>query len=240
MLGFRMNAIAMKAATLLACTQLARAAPDFAGERPSVDVWQVAAWALATGDPGARAMVIVDKKQARIFVLDADGRLLGAAPVLLGSARGDHTAPGVGDKPLSQVRPEERTTPAGRFIAEPGVNAQGEDVIWVDYQASVSMHRVRTRVKSERRLQRLASPTPDDNRISYGCINLPRHFYENILAPRARAGAVIYVLPETRSPQEVFGSRDVTAGSLARSTQPAGAVRHGLLTRTDGTVDAAH
>lgn len=187
-------------------SQSARALADFGAQRPSPEVRHVANWALETGDSGGRALIIVDKQYARVFVLDAAGRLQGVSPALLGSARGDHTAPGVGDKPLSQIRPDERTTPAGRFMARPGFNAQGEDIVWVDYPSAVSMHRVRARVQAERRLERLASATPADNRISYGCINLPRLFYENVVAPWARSGAVIYVLPETRTLYEVFGA----------------------------------
>lgn len=55
--------------------------------------------------------------------------------------------------------PHERTTPAGRFLAEAGRNADGDDIFWVDYDVAVSMHRVRAHVPAERRLQRLASPT---------------------------------------------------------------------------------
>lgn len=180
--------------------------PDFAGERVSAQARHVAQWALQSGDHAGRSVVVVDKQAARIFVLDPAGRLRGAAPVLLGSARGDDSVAGIGTKPLAQIRPHERTTPAGRFIAELGVNAKGEDIVWVDYEAAVSMHRVRAQVKSERRLERLATETPDDNRISYGCINLPGQFYEQVLVPAVRTGAVIYVLPEVRSLREVFGA----------------------------------
>ena len=58
----------------------------------------------------------------------------------------------------------------------------------------------------ERRRQRLASETAADNRISYGCINVPVNFYEQVLLPAARAGAVIYVLPEVRRLSDVFGA----------------------------------
>ncbi|MEY4652984.1 MAG: hypothetical protein RI884_1565, partial [Pseudomonadota bacterium] len=73
--------------------QTARAA-DFAGQQPSPEVRELAERVLTTGDHGGRTVVIVDKQQARVFVLDAAGRFVGAAPVLLGSARGDHTVPG--------------------------------------------------------------------------------------------------------------------------------------------------
>ena len=62
----------------------------------------------------------------------------------------------------------------------------------------------------------LATPSPADNRISFGCVNLPVHFYEQVLSPAVKkSGAIVYVLPETRSPQEVFGSWDVTDPAAA-------------------------
>lgn len=170
----------------------------------------VADWAFDSGDSAGKAVVIVDKREAQVWVLDPQGELIASAPALLGSAIGDDPVPGIGEKPLSAVRPEEKTTPAGRYIAEPGVNAGGEDVVWVSYDLAVSLHRVRPLVKAERRLERLASASPADNRISFGCINLPVAFYEQTLVPTvARAGAIIYVLPETRTVQQQFGSYDV-------------------------------
>jgi len=172
----------------------------------SADAHRVADWVAASGDNGPLDIVLVDKRAARVYVFDAQARLQAEAPALLGAARGDLTVPGIGDRPLAQVRPEERTTPAGRFVAEPGVNSQGEDVVWVDYDAAVSMHRVRTGNATEQRLQRLATPGIDDNRISFGCINLPVAFYESQLRPRVHGGrgAVVYVLPEVLPLNQVF------------------------------------
>jgi hypothetical protein len=190
---------------------------DFKGEDPSPDARLVANWVVATHDNKKHGIVIVDKKDARVYVFSPDGKLKDSAPALLGSARGDDSFPGIGDKPLSAVRPEEKTTPAGRFVAEFGRNAKNEDIVWVDYDAAVSMHRVRPLVARERRLERLASLTTDDNRISFGCINLPVTFYENVVAPTVKKyGAIVYVLPEVKTPQQVFGAWDVTdPGQLA-------------------------
>jgi hypothetical protein len=185
---------------------------DFGAITPSDDVRKLASWAVATADYKNRSFVILDKKDARVYVFEPSGRLKAASPVLLGYAIGDDNAPGIGEKPLSQIRPEERTTPAGRFVAEIGLNARGEDVVWVDYDAAVSMHRVLTTNPAERRLERLATPTHEDNRVSYGCINLPKAFYEDVLAPTVKKiGAVIYVLPETRPLQQVFGPMNAKA-----------------------------
>ena len=183
---------------------------DFGRQRPSHEARHVADWAIDSGDNEGKAYVLVDKKDAKVYVFNPRGRLVAAAPALLGAAVGDDPVPGIGEKPLSQVLPEEKTTPAGRYVAEPGVNANGEDVVWVSWDLAVSMHRVRPLVKAERRLQRLASPTSKDNRISFGCINLPVAFYEKVLRPTVkRDGAIVYVLPETRTPQEQFGSYEV-------------------------------
>ncbi len=69
------------------------------------------------------------------------------------------------------------------------------------------MHRLREIDVSERRMERLATPTASDNRISYGCINMPPDFYESVMVPTflGKRG-VVYVLPETRKFEEVFPS----------------------------------
>ena len=149
--------------------------------------------------------IIIDKVAASIAAYDAHGRLLAVAPALLGAARGDHSVPGIGERPIAKILPHERTTPAGRFVAEMGRNMQGEDIVWIDYDAAVSLHRVRATNPAERRLERLASATPLDNRISYGCINIPVRYFNDVVKPLMRGGNVIaYILPEVKSPPEVF------------------------------------
>jgi hypothetical protein len=196
---------------------------DFRGEDATPDARLVANWAVHTRNHKQHAFVVIDKKDARVYVFGPDGKLLESAPALLGSAQGDDSYPGIGDKPLSAIQPYEKTTPAGRFVAEPGRNTNNEDIVWVDYDAAVSMHRIRPTNPAERRLERLASLTTDDNRISFGCVNLPVTFYENVLSPTVqRYGAIVYVLPEVKTPQQVFGAYDVTAPQdLARSKRDA-------------------
>jgi len=199
---------------------------DFAGEQASPAARLLANWVVATRNNRKHAFILVDKKDARAYVFMPDGRLRDSAPVLLGEAHGDDLLPGVGDKPLSQVTPEEKTTPTGRFVAEPGMNADHEDVIWVDYDDAISMHRVRPWVEAEHRLERLASLTTEDNRISFGCINLPVRFYEDVAKPAVtQYGAIIYVLPETKTVQQVFGAWDVTDPAQVAAARQPGALR---------------
>lgn len=165
---------------------------------------------LASGDARGRPFAIVDKRQARLLVFRADGRLLGATPALLGAAPGDFTFAGVGrrDRPIA---PHERTTPAGRFESEPGRNHLGEAIVWVDYDSSLAIHRMRPAAAHERRPERLASPSPGDNRISLGCIVVAASFFDTVVAPSlGRQRGVVYVLPETAAGVALFASR--TAG----------------------------
>jgi hypothetical protein len=180
---------------------------DFAGQKASADARYVAHWVMDSRDNRNLPFVIVDKKDARIFVFEADGRIRGTSPVLLGLMPGDLAAPGVTNKrDLSRLDLRERTTPAGRFESEPGRNLKGENVVWIDYDAALAIHRLRPAPAHERRPERLASATPDDNRISLGCVVVPVAFYENVIQPAlGRTRSVVYVLPESRSARDVFG-----------------------------------
>ena len=200
---------------------------DFAGAKVSTDVRQLANWSFHTGDNQGHSVVILDKKAAMVHAFDPSGRLVASAPVLLGLAVGDESEPGIGDKPLSEIHDAEKTTPAGRFVAEPGENLEGEDIVWIDYDAALALHRVIPGTPEERRAERLASPDPRDRRISFGCINLPPAFYDRVLSPAVKkTGAIVYVLPEIKTPQQVFGSWDVT-NSAARAPATATAPTQG-------------
>ncbi|NHZ82135.1 hypothetical protein F2P44_23060 [Massilia sp. CCM 8695] len=161
------------------------------------------------------SFVIIDKKNAKAFVFHPDGQLRGAAAVLLGEAIGDDSVPGIGERALSTILPEERTTPAGRFVARLDRNLQGKDILWVDYGAAISLHRVVTGNPKERRGKRLATPSSLDNRISYGCINVPVVFFNNVVTPAFKnTKGIVYILPETRPLLHVFA--DMRAAEQAR------------------------
>ena len=192
----------------------------FAHERASHDVRQVADWVVhagdnrvdldAAGDDGKLPFVILDKKDARVYVFDAAGRLRGAAAALLGLGVGDTALPGIGAQELSNIPPKDRITPAGRFIAELGIDSHAEEVLWVDYEGALAIHRVITTNPKERRAHRLATPTPLDNRISWGCINIPVKFYNHVVHPSfAGTKGIVYILPETKAPRAVFAIYDL-------------------------------
>lgn len=179
-------------------------------EAASSEVRHVAEWVATSGDNQAMPYVIVDKVDARVYVFDAAGRLQGAAPALLGMARGDGSAEGLGKRALAAIGADQRTTPAGRFVASIGLDLKGQDILWVDYETSLALHRVVKGTPNERRAQRLQSPGAEDNRISYGCINVPAPFFEAFVGPAfARSSGVVYILPEMSTAKDLFEPRIV-------------------------------
>jgi hypothetical protein len=184
-------------------TERARGGPaDFVATRVPRGI---ADWIILSGDNAGLPFIVIDKAAAHLIVFDAAGTFVGATPVLLGAASGDQSVPGIGERPLGSILPGEKTTPAGRFVAERGRNLKGEDIMWVDYDAAVSLHRLRATDPGERRPERLASATPLDNRISFGCINVPPQFYDNEVQRAFSGGrAIVYILPETRPAFSIF------------------------------------
>ena len=208
--GLRDNtAVPMPAEPQMVPARLVRLA-NFRQEVTSLESQKFADWVVDSADNGKLPFMIIDKVHARVFVFDAQGQLRGAAAALLGLAVGDDSVPGIGQRKLSSIRPEERTTAAGRFVASLDRDIHGKELLWVDYDSALSLHPVVAGLPKERRAERLATPSPLDNRISFGCINVPVKFYENVVSPSfTGTNGIVYILPETRTAREVFGSYDV-------------------------------
>jgi len=205
------------AAVLSVCAAVCHAASggaDFVGERASSDARYAANWVLESGDHQGQPFAIVDKRDARIYVFESQGKVVGAAPVLIGLAPGDLSVPDIAQRTPSSLLPVERTTPAGRFNTEPGHNDKGEDIVWVDYEASLAIHRLRPAPAAERRAERLVSQNMADRRISFGCVVVPVEFYERVVATTlGKRRGVVYVLPETRPVREMFGALELSAAA---------------------------
>ena len=180
---------------------------DFVRVAASDDARMAAQWVAANADNQRLPFVIIDKKNAQTFVFDADRQLKGATPVLLGLAVGDDGLVDMSGREVSSLQPAERTTPAGRFAAEPGRNLQGENIIWLDYAAKLAIHRLRPDVQYQSRALRLSSARIEDNRISLGCIVVPIYFYDKLIQPvLGNSRSVVYVLPETRPLQSMLNA----------------------------------
>lgn len=166
---------------------------------------QMAKWVAATGDNLELPFLIVDKIHAQVFAFSADGTLSGSAPVLIGLAHGDTSPAGIGQRGLADIAPADRITPAGRFVAALGNDLGPQDVVWVDHASGISLHRVVRGNVGDRRLQRLASAASSDNRITYGCINVPAEFFDSVVRPLLKeTNGMVYILPEARPLRDVF------------------------------------
>lgn len=194
-------------ALLVACASPAGAADgagSIGGEAMSGDAREMVTWVAASGDNQDLPFVVIDKLTAKVLVFDGAGSLRGASPALLGLARGDESAPDIGRRKLAAITPAERITPAGRFEASIGHDLE-QDILWIDYAAALSMHRVVVGRPADHRAARLASATTADNRISYGCVNIPARFYDDVVRPLfAGTVGIVYILPETKPLRTVF------------------------------------
>jgi hypothetical protein len=183
----------------------AHAKPKSKPAGPPQTVRELAHWVVTSGDNAKLPFVVIDKNAAVVAVFSAKGKLLGSTPALIGSAVGDDSAPGVGDRELADIPLKDRTTPAGRFIGGYGRVARQRGILWVDYATAISLHPVVTANPKEKRLQRLQSRTPKDNRITHGCINVSAGFYNSVVAPTFRKSrGLFYILPDTRPLSDVF------------------------------------
>ena len=172
-------------------------------ENASPQSIHVSNWVVGSADNQGVPFTIIDK-------VNAKGQLQRAAPALLGLVRGDDSVPGIGQCKLLSIRPDERTEPAGRFVASRDRDVNGRKMLWVDYDIVILFHRVVKDAPTERRSQRLNRASPDDNRSSCGCINVPLKFYESLVSPACTdICEIACILPETRLAQKVFGSCNV-------------------------------
>lgn len=171
----------------------------------SPEVQWIAQWALASGDSAGLPYLVIDKTHARVYVFDAKGKLQGADAALLGMSVGDRSGAGIGNRRMGTIAPDERVTPAGRFMASIEKDLHGQEILLIDYDAAIALHPVVKGQPIERRAERLQSPTAADNRISFGCINVPLTFYQSVVSPAfGKTNGVVYILPETSSAQAWF------------------------------------
>ena len=174
------------------------------GQDVSDTVIELAGWVIAANDNHGYPFAVIDKAAAQVLVFGGDGKLRGAAPGLFGSAVGDHVAPGIAGLALREIPGRDRTTPAGRFVGGYGPSIDAGRVLWVDYDSAVSLHPTASGLPAERRDARLASPTPDDNRVTHGCINVSPAFYEQVIRSTFEKGGVFYILPDRDSIADTF------------------------------------
>jgi len=192
-------------------------APEPALQSASAELQRVARWVSQSHDNAGMPYLLVDKVNAQVFAFDRFGKLEGSAPALLGMAKGDRLLVS-NSMAVDDIPPDLRITPAGRFVSRLAVDAHGAELLVIDYDAAISLHPVVKGTPEERRAERLGSATAADNRISHGCINVPKDFYATVVSPTfTRTKGVVYILPETGTATALFGMQAPHDGMAAGS-----------------------
>jgi hypothetical protein len=169
------------------------------------EVQGVAHWVSTSHDNAGMPFVLVDKTNAQVYLFNPAANLLATAPILLGMGKGDRMLV-PNSAPMSAIPPQKRITPAGRYLSKLAIDSHGKELLVIDYDASLSLHPVVKGTPAEHRAERLASPTSEDNRISFGCINVPPAFYSTFVSPSfTNQRGIVYILPETSPAGVLFG-----------------------------------
>ena len=127
---------------------------------------------LAAGD---KKLAIMDKNNGELTLTDSCA-VVDKSPALHGKGKGE-----------SEIA-DPFVTPAGIFnMREYAVDPkdyEGGKVLafLINKKASYVIHPTYQHLPQQRRDERLASPTPEDNAISFGCINVPTRFYNLTVA----------------------------------------------------------
>lgn len=173
----------------------------------SLDAKNLSDWITESGNNQALPFIIIDKREAKVFTFLSDGQFYRGSPALIGEMIGDDVTPGVGQKKLSEIKVEERTTPAGRYEVQIGMSPNKSELLWIDYESGLSMHPVVTSNPLEQRLKRILSSNLSERRITYGCVNVSSLFYQEVIHPTFKnSSGIAYILPEVHSIEAIFGA----------------------------------
>ena len=147
---------------------------------------------VGQNDNQGKQFIVADKQAGTLTMYTSSGQQITSTPALFGKTEGDSVS--------------SKNTPSGRFeTKQANVRTEGyggsAQVLTQNGQnlqlggSSYAIHRVYTKYARENRQGRLDTPTTTDNRISYGCINVPVDFYDTYL--NSDQDTVVYVMPET-------------------------------------------
>ena len=149
-------------------------AQDNAGPPISADARQAIGEMVEKGN---NTMLILDKKQGQMITVE-NGRVVETGPALMGRDPGDSGSIRTRVTPagifaLHEYKTTDKNYATGTFLAFECNDPKSPTVC-------LALHAVWNKLPSERRPQRLATPTADDNKISNGCVNVDAAYYQRI------------------------------------------------------------
>jgi hypothetical protein len=143
--------------------------------------------------------IIVDKPTATMYVFNENKELVTTMPVLLGQTKGER--PNISDPEVDVAIGA--TTPAGKYhLGRVGI---GNETDLITYEGRImpildmpggAIHMVYPKEKKERDLA-LKTPTVEDNRMSWGCINISPENFDKFISPNFKKGnQTIFITPD--------------------------------------------
>jgi len=166
-----------------------------------------------------KPFILVDKPTATAYIFNKDGVLQKSFPVVLGAAIGDSA----NQADVNSTRPGKyATTPAGRYNLKYGGGSE-EDYINYHNKAyyltdsktgklaknGVSLHIV-YQGELEKRTKALNTPTPNDNRLSWGCVNVDEKIWDESIAPIVDSGLDVIITRDFQTTPFLSFSNDTS------------------------------
>jgi len=154
------------------------------------------------------AYVIADKENACVMIFDADNNLVKKFPAIFGAAKGEvfNEASSSSDEPGPYA-----TTPMGTYrIGRQGMDRENVQFyrgkIFSIYKtpANLALH-ITYPGEIEKRTKALGTSTIEDNKMSWGCINISEENFDEYVTPNIGENARLYILPDNGG--EVFSPR---------------------------------
>jgi hypothetical protein len=150
---------------------------------------------LASNDAQAEAVLVADKKEGYLAVVDVDTKkVLHKEPALFGRSHENQLNMNYYDKNIANPG----ITPAGPYTLEKIYSLRLNEpmLVFVNGEYSVgAIHPLWMGNPDQNRVKRLESKTPDDNHITGGCINVDSKFFYDVL-DKLPDNTIINILPE--------------------------------------------
>jgi hypothetical protein len=145
--------------------------------------------------------ILIDKANATGYVVGADHRIQAKFPVLLGRVRGDQ--PNTVNVKFDSIDSPGATTPAGMFrlsrakLTEQDIEEYNDNIFRLEGPGTGGncIHET-WQAELDSREQALATPTTEDNRVSWGCVNISKAVFEAHVK-QLPSGTIVWITPET-------------------------------------------
>lgn len=147
------------------------------------------------------SFVIVDKPRAEMYVINKDKKLIGKFPILLGKTKGEQ--PNISDT-NTETPGANTTTPAGIYkigrdsISTDGIKTYKGKIFSIYNSNNLAIH-ITYPPEKEKRDKALNTLDIEDNRISWGCINIDEENFDKYLKNNISENATLFITPDNEN-----------------------------------------